>query len=158
LVPAAIWLVMVVRKHDPRALLLGAALGTALLLVWVLYQRGVLPSHGPVTKYALTGDFGFTDPSKSLLTMLAERYAALTLPQWLAIKGRMLLQPFLPIDNRVTQIPLNTDFGADILDALRAWDMMLLSGGNILSLVAAATVMGARALVQPGRNSTPFRP
>ena len=145
LLPAAIWLVMVTRKKDPRALLLGAALGAALLLVWILYQRGVLPSHDPVTKFALTGDFGFAAPSKSLLTMLAERYAALTLPQWLDIKWRMLLQPLLPIDNRVFQIPLNADFGADVLGALRAWDVMLLSGGNVLSLVAAAAVIGARA-------------
>src|SRR5262249_21924797 len=110
-------------KTDPRALLLGAALGMALLLVWILYQRAVLPSHDPVTKFALTGRFGFADPSKSLLTMLAGRYAALTLHQWLDIKWRMLLQPLLPIDNRVFQIPLHADFGADVLGALRAWDM-----------------------------------
>jgi len=96
-------------------------------------------------KFALTGDFGFADPSKSLLTMLAERYAALTLPQWLDIKWRMLLQPLLPIDHPVRQIHLNTDFGADFLGSLRAWDVMLLSGGNVLSLVAAAAVIGSRA-------------
>ena len=38
LLPAAIWLVMVTRKKDQRALLLGAALGTALLLVTTFFE------------------------------------------------------------------------------------------------------------------------
>jgi len=36
-----------------------------MLLVWMLYQRGVLPSHDPVTKFALTGDFGFATPRRA---------------------------------------------------------------------------------------------
>jgi len=52
-------------KERPRALLLGAALGTAMLLVWMLYQRGVLPSHDPVTKFALNGGLRLRRPRRA---------------------------------------------------------------------------------------------
>jgi hypothetical protein len=148
LLPVAVWLAVATIKKDPRGLAIGASVGAALWLVWIVYQRAVLPSHGPLTKFALTGDFGSADPQKSLLTMLVERYSTFTIAQWLATKGRMLRQPILPVDTPIDQIHLNTGFGVDLLGSLRHWDLMLISGGNVLILVAAVVMIAARARVR----------
>ena len=118
-------------RRNARSILVGFAMALALLASWSLYKLIVLPSADPVTKYALTGDFGFGQPDWSLWQMLSSRYGSLDFLQWLEIKKTMLLQVFLPLHHSLTQIGLNSDFGAGTIDKLRAWDFMLLSKGNL---------------------------
>jgi hypothetical protein len=119
-------------RSNTRTVLLGFGFALALLASWSLYKFAVLPSADPVTKYALTGDYGFGHPEWSLWQMLADRYRELDFWQWLEIKKTMLLQVFLPLNHSVTQIALNSDFGAGDIDKLRAWDFMLLFKGNVV--------------------------
>ncbi|MBV5327744.1 MAG: hypothetical protein JZU65_08925 [Chlorobium sp.] len=121
------------RSHT-LAVFVGFAIALALLASWSCYKWAVLPSADPVTKYALTGDFGFGH-SASLWQMLSDRYCEMSLWQWLEIKRTMLLQVFLPLHHPVTQIDLNSDYGSGTIDKLRAWDFMLLSKGNVAILV-----------------------
>jgi hypothetical protein len=139
LLPVGAWLVLRVLGRRPAALAAGVIPGAALLASWSLYQRLVYPSQGPLTKYALTGDYGF-DGSKTLWAMLVERYRSFTLAGWLDIKARIFLQPLLPIDQPVAQMHLNEDHGADLLGTLRAWDFDLLVPGNAAIVLAALAV------------------
>jgi hypothetical protein len=118
-------------RNNARTVLVGFGIALALVASWSLYKLAVLPSAEPVTKFALTGDFGFAHPEWSLWQMLGDRYRELGFWQWLEIKRIMLLQAFLPINHSVAQIGLNSDYGAGAIDMLRAWDFMLLSKGNV---------------------------
>lgn len=118
-------------RRYTRTIFVGFGIALALFASWSVYKLAVLPSADPVTKYALTGDYGFKYPEFSLWQMLADRYREMGFGQWLDIKSAMLLQAFLPLHHPVTQIGLNSDFGASAIDKLRAWDFMLLSKGNI---------------------------
>lgn len=142
LLPVAAWMMLRGVWRSWRSWVVGALLGGALLATWALYRHAVLPSPDPVTRYALTGDYGFGASAKSLLTMLQERYASFTFPIWLDIKARMLLQPLVPIDQMVAQIHMNGDFGCDVLGRLRAWDFLMLSAGNLALLIAAVWSLG----------------
>jgi len=119
-------------RKNTRIVLVGFSLALALLASWSLYKLAVLPSTAPVTKFALTGDYGFGHPEWSLWSMLADRYREMGFWQWLEIKKTMLLQVFLPVHHPITQIDLNSDFGAGANDKLRAWDFMLSSKGNLV--------------------------
>lgn len=149
-------------RSNTRAVLLGFAIALALLASWSVYKLAVLSSADPVTKYALTGDYGFGHPEWSLWQMLADRYRELGFWQWLEIKRTMLLQAFLPLNHPVTQISLNADFGAGTIDKLRAWDFMLLSKGNLaipfFAVVAAWVALSAFALRRSDvfQNQAPF--
>lgn len=127
-------------RHSPRTVLVGIMFAMTLLASWSLYQVLVLPSADPIIKYMLTGNYGYGHPDDTLWEMLLTRYSNLTTWQWLEIKKTMFLQPFLPLDHPVTQVPMNADFGANMLDKLRAWDVMMLSKGNlgVLLLVIVA--------------------
>ena len=107
----------------------------------------VLSSADPVTKFALTGDFGFKDPERSIWEMLIARYSNLDIWQWLNIKKTMLLQSFLPLHHSISQVGMNTDFGSGVIDRLRAWDFMMLSKGNLAVpfLIIVATWATLRA-------------
>lgn len=137
-------------RKNTRIVLVGFGLALALLASWSLYKWAVLPSADPVTKFALTGDYGFGNPERSLWQMLADRYREMGLWQWLEIKRTMLLQVFLPLHHPITQIGLNSDHDAGAIDQLRAWDFMLLSKGNVavplLTVVAAWVSLSALAL------------
>jgi hypothetical protein len=124
-----LWWVGLAQKKN---IFFGFMIAVTILLSWVVYKKIILPSSEPVIKYALTGDFGFSDREKSLWEMLSVRYGSFDFGQWLEIKKTMLLQAFLPVDHSVTQMHLNSDYGATAVDKLRAWDFMLLSKGNIL--------------------------
>jgi hypothetical protein len=63
--------------------------------------------------------------------MLSARYGALDLRQWLEVKRIMFLQSFWPLHHAISRISLNSDYGADAIDRLRAWDFMMLSKGNV---------------------------
>lgn len=123
-------------RSNTRLVLIGFAVALALLASWSLYKWVVLPSADPVTKYALTGDYGFGH-HKSFWQMLTDRYREMSFWQWLEIKRIMLLQVFLPLHNPVTQIGLNSDYGSGAIDKLRAWDFMLLSKGNVATVLFA---------------------
>lgn len=118
-------------RSNLRSIMVGFAIALVLLASWSLYKSLVLPSENPITKYALTGNFGFGHPDWSLWQMISSRYGELDFWQWLEIKKTMLLQAFLPLNHSLTQIKLNSDFGASTIDKLRAWDFMLLSKGNL---------------------------
>ena len=134
-------------RRNTRSVLVGFVIALALLASWSLYKSLVLPSADPVTKYALTGDFGFKDPERSILEMLIARYSNLDIWQWLDIKKTMLLQSFLPLHHSITQVGINTDFGAGVIDRLRAWDFLMLSKGNLVVpfLIVLATWATLRA-------------
>ena len=137
-------------RSNTRTVFVGFGIALLLLASWSVYKVAVLPSVDPVTKYALTGDFGFGHPEWSLWQMLADRYREMSFWKWLEIKRIMLLQGFLPLHNSVTQIDLNADFGASAIDRLRAWDFMLLSKGNVaipfFAVVAAWVSLSAFVL------------
>lgn len=134
-------------RRNARSVLIGFGIALVLLASWSLYKLLVLPSYDPVTKYALTGDYGFGHPEWSLWQMLSHRYGSLDFWHWLAIKKTMLLQAFVPVHHSVTQIGLNADSGAGVVDKLRAWDFMLLSKGNLavplLVLISAWAAISA---------------
>ncbi len=130
-------------RRNTRSVLFGFAVALSLLASWSLYKIIVLPSADPLTKYALTGDFGFGHPDWTLWQMLSGRYREMGFWQWLAIKKTMLLQVILPLQHSVTQIELNSDFGASKIDRLRAWDFMLLSKGNLAALFLAVLAIWA---------------
>lgn len=134
-------------RKNFRSVVLGFSVALALLVSWSLYKKLVLPSADPVTRYALTGDYGFGHPEWSLWQMLSNRYAELGFGGWVELKQIMLQQAFLPVHHAITQIGLNADHGAGALDRLRAWDFLLLSKGNVavplLALVALWVVVGA---------------
>lgn len=109
--------------------IIGSVLALSLLASWSFYKYAILPSTDPVTKYALTGSFGF-GKDLSAWQMLVERYHTIGMGQWFDIKRVMLMQAFLPIENAITSVPLNSDYGANLVDKLRAWDFMLLTMGN----------------------------
>lgn len=112
-------------------ILFGLIISLITMLSWSLYKFLILPSAAPVTKYALTGHNGFGRADESLWNMLVTRYSSLSFEQWLEIKKTMLLQVFIPVHHSVTQVWLNSDFGASSVEKLRAWDFMLLSKGNL---------------------------
>ncbi|OQW88114.1 MAG: hypothetical protein BWK72_10250 [Rhodoferax ferrireducens] len=149
-------------RSNTRTVLVGFGIAMALLASWSFYKMVILPSADPVTKYALTGDYGFGHPEWSLWQMLTDRYGEMGFWQWLAIKRIMLLQVFLPLHHSVTQIGLNTDFGAGEIDKLRAWDFMLLSKGNLalpfFVVIAAWVSLSAFALRRRDvfQNQGPF--
>lgn len=147
LLPVGAWLVARSLARRPAALAAGVLPGVALLASWAIYQHVVLPSDGPLTKYALTGDFGIGVP-KGTWQLVVERYRSLTLATWLDVKARMLLQPLLPLEPPLAHVhatghaatdligTLNRDHGADLVGRLRAWDFDLLSAGNAAALLA----------------------
>lgn len=124
-------------KRLHSSILAGATISLLLLFAWAAYKHLVLPSDDPVTKYALTGDFGFGQSGRSLLSMVLRRYADLEFFDWLSIKRAMALQSFWPVHHSITQIGLNNDPGMDWSGALRAWDFLMLSKGNMAVPICA---------------------
>lgn len=162
LAPLGLFFLGWVLRRNFRSVVLGFFVALALLASWSLYKKLVLPSADPVTRYALTGDYGFGHPDWSLWKMLLSRYAELGFGGWLELKQIMLQQAFLPIHHSITQIGLNADYGAGSLDLLRAWDFMLLSKGNVavpLFALVALWVLLRAALVgrrDANRDIAPF--
>jgi hypothetical protein len=142
-------------RRNSRYVFVGFGVALALLASWSLYKLHVLPSYDPVTKYALTGDYGFGHPEWSLWHMLDTRYSGFDFRQWLAIKKALLQQAFVPVNHSVTQVGLNADYGAGVIDKLRAWDFMLLSKGNLsLPLLASISIWAAISAAAMRRRDT----
>lgn len=141
-------------RRNTLSVFIGSGIALALLASWGVYKLAVLPSADPVTKYALTGDYGFGQPELSIWHMLLERYRELDIWQWLEIKRVMLLETFLPLHHPIAQIGLNADSGAGTIDKLRAWDFMLLSKGNVSVLLfpILAAWAAAKAYATRQRN------
>jgi hypothetical protein len=125
------------RKGSIKQVIIGGGIALSLLASWSFYKYAILPSSDPVTKYALTGSFGFGSES-STWKMLADFYGGMGLGQWLEIKRIMFAQAFYPIDNMITNIHVNGDHGANIIDKMRAFDFMILTVGNSGILVCCA--------------------
>lgn len=142
--PLGFWLAFKrIRTHMP-ALVGGAALAAVVYATWPSFQRATLSTHDPVTRYALTGDPGFSQPSQGLFAAVADRYSLLSLSEWLGMKGRMLLQPVWPGSADLAPFGLRSDWGEDATGFLRAWDSMFLSAGNVLIVVAAILAIAYR--------------
>jgi hypothetical protein len=135
LLPLGVWFLYWTLRHNLKSILIGFGIALALLASWSMFKAIILPSSDPLTKYALTGDYGFAYPNRTLWQMLSSLYASLNFWQWLEIKKTILLQALIPLDHSVTQIWLNSDYGASEIDKLRAWDFMLLSKGNLPILI-----------------------
>lgn len=132
LAAAAVWYFLTRLKIRPRALFLGVATGVALLAPWQLYKTLEVPSNSPLTKFALSGDFGFAHPEMSVVDLVKETYVKFDFVDWLELKGNSLVSPFAPVltaygDTR----PINWRSFHGV-DHLRQWDFYFLTAGNIL--------------------------
>jgi hypothetical protein len=154
LVPLGVLFLFRIHKHRLGEIILGVIAGGFLLASWSLYKYVVLPSSDVLVKYALTGDMGFINKSQPLLKLMEQRYEQLSMTQWLGIKGDMLLQSFVPSHQNLNNLDLNFDFGANTIDRLRAWDMFMLSKGNvgILFLTSIALLILIRAVLSKNRD------
>jgi hypothetical protein len=132
-----LYLLWCFRREGFKQVIMGVSLALLVLGSWSMYKYYLLPSADPVGKYALTGSFGFGSDA-SLWKMLVDRYSTISLWQWLEIKGIMLAQAFVPVDHMVTYLHINSDYGANPIDKLRALDFMFLTVGNSGILVCCA--------------------
>lgn len=148
-----LYLLWCLRRGSIKQVLIGGGIALSLLASWNIYKYLVLPSTDPVTKYALTGSFGFGSKATTW-EMLVDFYRGMNLRQWLEIKKAMFAQAFYPIDHAITNVHLNPDYGANAIDKLRAWDFMLMSAGNsgILVCCAASAWLAVRSALR-GRDS-----
>jgi hypothetical protein len=150
LAPVTLLFLRPAMRRNVRLVVVAAGLGLVILGSWSAYKSLVLPSTDPVTKFALTGGFGFDRPGSSLWQLLASRYGEMGFGQWLQVKWTMLLQSFVPIDHAATmRVGLNEDFGQTALDRLRAWDFLLISKGNA---AVPVLVLGAGWIYWSGRK------
>ncbi len=135
-----LYLVWGLRRANIKPIFIGGGIALSILASWSIFKYAVLPSTDPVTKYALTGSFGFGS-KLSTWEMLGDFYHAIDIGQWWKIKKAMFAQAFYPVDHAITNIHLNSDYGANSIDRLRAWDFMLLSAGNSGILVCCAAAV-----------------
>lgn len=148
-----LYLLWCLRLANLKKIIIGGGIALSLLASWSIYKYVVLPSSDPVTRYALTGSFGFGSKT-STWEMLADFYRGLNLRQWLEIKKIMLAQAFYPIDHGITNVHVNSDYGANSIEKLRALDFMLLSAGNSgILVVCAASVWALVSGILWGRDS-----
>ncbi|HEV2841860.1 MAG TPA: hypothetical protein VGW39_11080 [Chthoniobacterales bacterium] len=59
----------------------GAA-SACVVVPWIVWSRLYSPSRGPLPKYFLTGDFGFSGPPVSLLDATLQLYRSMSLSTW----------------------------------------------------------------------------
>ena len=134
------------------SVLIGFGIALSLMASWAVYKVLVLPSTDPITKYALTGEFGFGHPEWTLWEIFKLRYSSLDFWQWMEIKKIMLLQSFMPLDNHIYSISMNSDFGVGVIDRLRAWDFLMLSKGNLaVPFLTGVAAWGALTNFAAGR-------
>ena len=127
---APLWLLVLrhCMPHKWRTALMGLCVMAALLSTWELYKRCTLPSNEPVTRYALTGDFGFGSSNVSLLSAVLTKYGSLSLYEWLSLKGQMLADLFVPAADPSSAYAIGE--ALSIPGALRASDLFVLTTGN----------------------------
>lgn len=58
------------------------AVAACVVVPWIVWSRLYSPSRGPLPKYFLTGDFGFSGPPVSLLDATLQLYRSMSLSTW----------------------------------------------------------------------------
>jgi hypothetical protein len=134
LLPICLFFAPWMLRTNLKLLFTGAIVGGLLVLSWSLYKSLILPSSEPLIKFALTGNFGFQNTDISIWELLLKKYQELGINQWFSIKKAIAFQLLSPqsIDNSLFQVALNNEFGANVVDKLRAWDFLLISKGNLI--------------------------
>lgn len=125
--------------RSPKAALLGGAIGLAILGSWSVFKVTTLPSHDPLLKFALVGDFALDRPNVPISQLVEERYDGMTWRTWLATKREMATYLFTPFPAQgplaLARPPATPDRQADTLGRLRNWDFYSLTIGNFAILV-----------------------
>jgi hypothetical protein len=93
----ALLLLALSRRRAPlRVVTAAGALGVALLLPWMAWQRLVQPHGNALLKSVFAGTYGFDERNVGVLQTIARSYAAITPGQWLASKWQGLATLLLP--------------------------------------------------------------
>lgn len=133
--------------RSPKATVVGATVGLALLASWAGFKASVLPSPDPLMAYALTGDLILDAPEGSLPGRIAERYRY-SLSEWAQTKAEIaayLFNPF-PAPGPEPLIRPPGPLKADLFARLRNWDFFSLTAGNLsLLLLGGVGAWGAIA-------------
>jgi hypothetical protein len=133
ILPLGAWFFVARLWRAPVALLVGVGAGGAVLAPWLLYQHFLYPTHDPLMKFALTGDFGFAQPTKSVLESVKDHYAHMTWQKWLQAKAAMFKYLFAADSGGRFPAPIH---GYGWMDSLRSADFYRLSAGNLVFVVA----------------------
>ena len=136
-----------IRRRSWGPVLVGCLVAGLLLGSWAAYKRVMLPSQEPVAKYALTNDFGFDRPERSVLDAVRDRYGRMSLPEWLRLKREMIIDAVTPMRSWPAQALKVNAGDASRLALLRAWDFHVPTFGN-----AAAWLAVLATLVWPRRG------
>lgn len=84
---AAIIVALLFRGLPSPGKALGAALiGASVLAPWALWQHFEQPPGNALIKYAFSGNFGFGEESKGVLSTIQDAYSKLTLSSWSTMK------------------------------------------------------------------------
>lgn len=119
-----------------RAMVRSAAVCLAILVPWMLYQRGVDPPGNALVKFAFAGTFGFGEEDVGVLDTIRRAYAALTPGQWLAMKADALRILLTGAGNQCGIGEAGQRF--TVLDTWRARDFYYVLPSMLLVVVAGA--------------------
>jgi hypothetical protein len=128
-----------------KAVLGGCLIAGLFLGSWAAFKRTLLPSNDPVTKYALTASFGFDQPGLTVADLVRQRYAAMSLTDWLWLKQEMVIDAIVPLRSPPAQALRATGGDASRIGFLRAWDFHVPTFGNA---AAWLTICALAALAQ----------
>lgn len=134
-------IVFLVRRlhRAPLSLATGVAVGLVPLAAWAVFQALTVPSHDPLLRYALTGDFDF-GAKTSLLTAVGDHYASLSFATWLSLKWQMLESLITPSEwSKAATVAVDYEPGVKngFASGLRRWDLLYLYAGNLPILLGA---------------------
>jgi len=128
-----------------RAMAVAVAVGLAILLPWMLYQRFVDPPGNALLKFAFAGTFGFGEEDVGVLDTIARAYAGFTPQSWLMAKWAALRVVF----GEVSQCgPGELAPVTSVLGFFRARDFFFVLPSLLLLVVGA---LAARMLPRTGR-------
>lgn len=130
-----------IRRRSLGPVMVGCLVAGLLLGSWAAYKRVMLPSQEPVAKYALTNDFGFDRPERSVLDAVRDRFGQMSLPEWLRLKCEMLIDAVTPMRSQPAQALKVNAGDASRLALLRAWDFHVPTFGNAAAWLAALTAL-----------------
>ena len=140
--------------RSPKAAIVGAAVGLALLGTWAGFKATVLPSSDPLLRFALTGELRFDQTDQSVPEVVAARYGRAPPGTWIKTKvesATYLFTPFpKPSPDMLARPPSTPDAKSDGVGKLRNWDFFSLTLGNsavlVLGAIAAWRVWRSRSL------------
>lgn len=134
--------------RSPKAAIIGAAVGLALLGTWTGFKATVLPSSDPLLRFALTGELRFDQTNLSVPQVVAARYARVEPGTWLKTKAETAAYLFTPFPQRSPEAlarPSSApDAKSDAIGKLRNWDFFSLTLGNS-ALLALGAIAAWRA-------------